>query len=131
MINNGSIATTAASTLITGFRDQTTGDVYTVTPSNLGKVFGRIYTAPPAPGNATSFAIATQGLLDATAAYNATSPASMPGGTDPGAGELGGLTLPAGVLNLQAAHLKLQTAPYIGRRANNPTQPLFFKQEPV
>ena len=107
VINNGSIATTAASTLITGFRDQTTGDVYTVTPSNLGKVFGRIYTAPPAPGNATSFAIATQGLLDATAAYNATSPASMPGGTDPGAGELGGLTLPAGVYQSASGTFKI------------------------
>ncbi len=107
VINNGSIATTAASTLITGFRDQTTGDVYTVTPSNLGKVFGRIYTAPPAPGNATSFAIATQGLLDATAAYNATSPASMPGGMDPGAGELGGLTLPAGVYQSASGTFKI------------------------
>ena len=107
VINNGSIATTAASTLITGFRDQTTGDVYTVTPSNLGKVFGRIYTAPPAPGNATSFAIAQQGLLDATAAYNATSPASMPGGTDPGAGELGGLTLPAGVYQSASGTFKI------------------------
>ena len=107
VINNGSIATTAASTLITGFRDQTTGDVYTVTPSNLGRVFGRIYTAPPAPGNATSFAIAQQGLLDATAAYNATSPASMPGGTDPGAGELGGLTLPAGVYKSASGTFKI------------------------
>ncbi|MGZ5134082.1 MAG: Ig-like domain-containing protein [Flavitalea sp.] len=97
VINNGSIGTTAASTLITGFHDGTTGDVYTETPMNVGNVTGRIYTAPPAPGNATSFAIASAGLLDANNAYNSISPASKPGGTDPGAGELGGLTLPPGV----------------------------------
>ncbi|MET0760157.1 MAG: Ig-like domain-containing protein [Flavobacterium sp.] len=97
VINNGSIATTAASTLVTGFRDGTTGDVYTVTPLNDGLVSGRIYTAPPFPGNATSEAIATQGLIDANIAYNSISPASKPGGIDPGAGELGGLTLPPGI----------------------------------
>ena len=106
-INNGSIGTTAASSLITGFTDGTTGDVYTITGSNNGLVSGRIYTAPPAPGDATSFAIATQGLLDATAAYNATSPASMPGGTDPGAGELGGLTLPPGVYKSASGTFKI------------------------
>lgn len=127
VINNGSIATTAASTLITGFRDQTTGDVYTVTPSNLGKVFGRIYTAPPAPGNATSFAIATQGLLDATAAYNATSPASMPGGTDPGAGELGGLTLPAGVYKSASGTFKITNGNLTLDAGNNPNATFVFQ----
>jgi hypothetical protein len=97
VINNGGIGTTAASTLITGFRDGISGDVYTVTPLNDGLVKGGIFTAPPAPGTATSFAIAQQGALDALAAYNASSPASRPGGTDPGAGELGGLTLAPGV----------------------------------
>ena len=97
VINNGSIGTTGASTLITGFHDGTTGDIYTETPLNVGLVTGRIYTAPPAPGTATSFAIAQQGLLDAISAYNSISPASKPGGTDPGAGELGGLTLAPGV----------------------------------
>jgi len=97
VINNGSIGTTAASTLVTGFHDGTTGDVYTETPLNVGNVAGRIYTAPPAPGNATSFAIAAAALLDATSAYNSISPASKPGGTDPGAGELGALTLAPGV----------------------------------
>lgn len=97
IINNGSIGTTGASTLITGFHDGTTGDVYTETPLNKGLVTGRIYTAPRFPGTATSFAIATQGLLDATIAYNSISPALRPGGTDPGSGELGGLTLPPGV----------------------------------
>jgi hypothetical protein len=92
---NGSIGTTAASTLITGFHDATA--IYTETPSNVGLVTNGIFTAPPIPGTATSFAIASQGLLDANAAYNSTSPANMPGGTDPGAGELGGLTLAPGI----------------------------------
>jgi uncharacterized repeat protein (TIGR02543 family) len=97
VINNGSIGTTGASTLITGFHDGTTADIYTETPLNKGNVTGRIYTAPPAPGNATSFAMATKGLADAQAAYISISPASKPGGSDPGAGELGGLTLQPGV----------------------------------
>ncbi|CAM3550288.1 hypothetical protein FSS13T_07960 [Flavobacterium saliperosum S13] len=92
---NGSIATTAASTLVTGFHDATA--IYTETPLNVGRVTGAIFTAPPMPGTATSFAIATQALSDANAAYLSISPASMPGGTDPGAGELGGLTLAPGV----------------------------------
>lgn len=92
---NGSIATTAASTLVTGFHDATA--IYTETPLNVGRVTGAIFTAPPMPGTATSFAIASQALLDANAAYQSISPASMPGGTDPGAGELGGLTLAPGV----------------------------------
>ncbi|MEL1248748.1 Ig-like domain-containing protein [Flavobacterium helocola] len=92
---NGSIATTAASTLITGFHDATA--IYTETPLNVGNVTGAIFTAPPMPGTATSFAIATQALADANAAYLSISPASMPGGIDPGAGELGGLTLAPGI----------------------------------
>ena len=97
IINNGSIGTTAASTLITGFHDATNGAVYTETPLNVGKVMGGIFTAPPAPGSAASFTIATNGLADAQIAYNNISPSSKPGGTDPGAGELGGLTLAPGI----------------------------------
>ena len=107
VINNGSIGTTAASTLVTGFHDGTTGDIYTETPLNKGNVSGRIYTAPPAPGTATSFAVASQGLLDATIAYNSISPASKPGGTDPGAGELGGLTLAPGVYKAASGTFKI------------------------
>ena len=92
---NGSIGSTAASTLITGFHDATA--YYTETPLNVGHVSNGVFTAPPIPGTATSFAIATQGLVDANAAYLSISPASMPGGLDAGAGELGGLTLPPGV----------------------------------
>ncbi len=92
---NGSIGTTAASTLITGFHDATA--IYTETPLNVGNVTNGIFTAPPMPGTAASFAIATQGLSDANAAYISISPASMPGGIDAGAGELGGLTLAPGI----------------------------------
>lgn len=95
-INNGGIGTTGASTLVTGFHDEVTADIYTETPLNVGGVEGGVFTAPPAPGTATSFAIAQQGLQDANDLYLAISPASMPGGSDPGAGELGGLTLSPG-----------------------------------
>jgi hypothetical protein len=96
-INNGNIGTTAASTLVTGFTDLITGDVYTVTPLNNGLVSGRIYTAPPAPGSAASATIATQGLVEANAAYLSISPASMPGGNVIGTADQGGKILPAGV----------------------------------
>jgi hypothetical protein len=107
IINNGSISTTGVSTLITGFHDGTTGDVYTETPLNKGTVSGRIYAAPPAPGNATSLAIAKQGLADATTVYNNISPASRPGGIDPGAGELGGLTLAPGIYKSASGTFKI------------------------
>ena len=110
VINNGGIGTTAASTLVTGFHDGLTNDVYTETPLNKGLVSGGIFTAPPAPGTATSFAIATQALIDANAAYNSISPASMPGGTDPGAGELGGLVLAPGVYKSASGTFKINSA---------------------
>ena len=105
VINNGSIGTTAPSTLVTGFHDANA--IYTETPLNVGFVKGAIYTAPPAPGTATSFAVATQGMLDANAAYLSISPASKPGGIDPGAGELGGLTLAPGVYKSASGTFKI------------------------
>ena len=39
VINNGSLATTAVATSITGFHDGTTGDVYTETPLNVGDCY--------------------------------------------------------------------------------------------
>jgi len=92
---NGSIGTTASSTLMTGFHDAAA--IYTETPLNIGQVTGTVFTAPPLPGTAAALAIATQGLADANAAYLSMSPASMPGGIDAGAGELGGLTLTPGI----------------------------------
>jgi hypothetical protein len=106
MINNGSIGTTGVSTVVTGFHDSQ-GDIYTETPLNIGAVSGRIHTAPPPPGSAASFAIATQGLADANAAYLAISPASRPGGMDPGAGELGNLTLTPGVYKSAGGTFKI------------------------
>ncbi|MDR6846603.1 Ig-like domain-containing protein [Flavobacterium granuli] len=105
VINNGSIGSTAASTLITGFHDGLV--IYTETPLNVGNVTGDIFTAPPAPGTATSFATAQQGLLDANAAYLSISPASKPGGSDPNAGELGGLTLAPGVYKSASGTFKI------------------------
>ncbi len=86
---NGNLGTTAACTLITGFHDAT--NVYTETTSNVGVVNGTIYCAPPLPGTTTSLSIATQARADANTAYNDL--AALPPGSDPGAGQLGGLTL--------------------------------------
>jgi len=101
---NGDIGTTGASTVVTGFHDAGPGCIYTETGSNVGLVNGNIYTAPPPPtvgcpseGTATTFGIASQAAIDALAAYNDLSPASRPGGSDPGAGQLGGLVLFPGI----------------------------------
>ena len=89
---NGNLGSTAACTLITGFHDA--ANPYTETPLNVGGVNGSIFCGPPAPGTTTTLAIATQARADAQAAYNAL--AARPTGSDPGAGQLGGLTLNAG-----------------------------------
>lgn len=127
VINNGSIGTTAAATLITGFHDGTTGDVYTETGANIGLVKGRIHTAPPPPGSAASFAIATQGLIDAQAAYLAMSPASKPGGSDPGAGELGNLTLPPGTYKSAGATFKITIGDLTLDAKGDPNAQWFFQ----
>lgn len=92
---NGSIGTTAASSLITGFTDGTTGYGYTVTPLNNGLVTDGIYTDAPAPGSATKAATALAGLNAARTLYNSISPAQKTGGNTV-AGELGGQTLTSG-----------------------------------
>ena len=127
VINNGSIGTIAASTLITGFHDGTTGDIYTETPLNIGLVTGRIHTAPPAPGSANSFQIATAGLLAANNLYNSISPAGRPGGTDPGAGELGGLTLPPGVYKSASGTFNISTANLTLDAMGNPNAEWIFQ----
>lgn len=100
---NGSIGTTAASTLVTGFHSPTPGCIYTETGSNVGSVTGAINTAAPPPsvacpseGTAATFAAAQAAAAAALAAFNDLSPASRPGATDPGA-NLGGLTLAPGI----------------------------------
>jgi hypothetical protein len=99
---NGNIGTTGVSTTVTGFHDHGTGCIYTETPLNVGLVNGLIYTAAPPPtvgcpteGTANTAAIAAQALADAQTAYNTL--AAIPNGSDPGAGQLGGLTLAPGV----------------------------------
>jgi hypothetical protein len=89
----GNLGTTAACTLVTGFHDAT--NVYTQTPLNIGGVNGSINCGPPAPGTTVSLAVATQARSDAQAAYDAL--AALPVGSDPGAGQLGGLVLAPGV----------------------------------
>jgi len=98
---NGDLGTTGASTLITGFRDAGTGCDYTITGANSGFVNGKIYTNVPPPtgtcpseGTALTFAIATDAAGDALTAYN--NLAGQPAGPDPGAGQLGGLTITPG-----------------------------------
>ncbi|MHB9020827.1 MAG: ice-binding family protein [Halothiobacillus sp.] len=100
---NGDVGTTATTTSsVTGFHDSQ--DIYTETGSNIGAVNGRIYTCTTSTTGPTAVAvnpasctIATQALSDARTAYNNLTPASLPGGTDPGAGQLGGLTLAPGI----------------------------------
>jgi len=108
-INNGGIGTTAASTLITGFTDKLASpdEVYTVTPLNNGLVFGGIYTDAPPPGNALKAQKALEGLNEARALWNSISPAAKPGGSDQGSGELGGLTLAAGVYKSASGTYKI------------------------
>ena len=88
----GNLGTTAACTLITGLHDAL--NVYTETPLNIGAVSGAISCAPPAPGTLASKAIADQARADALAAWNDLK--AKPPGSDPGAGQLGGLVLAAG-----------------------------------
>jgi len=88
----GDIGTTGASTMITGFHSSVFS--YAETPLNVGSVSGNVYTDAP-EGTATTFAYATGTAADALTAFNDL--ASRPDGTDPGAGQLGGLTLLPGV----------------------------------
>jgi len=102
----GNLGTTAACTLVTGLHDA--GNVYTQTPLNIGSVNGSINCAPPAPGTSSTMAIATQALADAQAAYNAL--AALPPGSDPAAGQLGGLVLPAAVYTAAGGTFAVTTA---------------------
>ena len=88
----GSLGTTAACTLITGLHDAL--NVYTETPLNVGAVSGTIACAPPAPGTLVTQALAELARSDALAAWNDLK--DKPAGSDPGAGQLGGLVLAPG-----------------------------------
>lgn len=89
----GDLGTTGASTMITGFHSPSA--VYTETPLNVGNVIGLVYTDVPPPGTVESADHARLTAADALTAYNYL--AALPDGTDPGAGQLGGLTLVPGV----------------------------------
>jgi hypothetical protein len=88
----GDMGTTGASTMITGFHSSSFS--YSETPLNVGAVIGNVYTNAP-QGSPADFALATSAASDALVAFNDL--ASRPDGTDPGAGQLGGLTLLPGV----------------------------------
>ncbi len=113
---NGSIGTTAVSTLVVNFHDTTVsvGGVYMCSYSETpidtgGLVNGTIYTAPgtsiptaacPNEGTAVTSAIAAKAALDSLNAYNAL--VAFPNGIDVstlggGAGELGNRTLAPGI----------------------------------
>jgi len=104
---NGSIATTGASSKITGFHDNTVmvagipQCIYSETGSNVGLVTGAINTATPPPtvgcpneGTAATFAIATQAALEAQTAY--TTLQNIPPGITLSSDELGNRTLAPG-----------------------------------
>jgi len=88
----GALGTTAACTLITGLHDPL--NVYTETPLNIGAVSGAISCGPPAPGTLLTLALAELARADALAAWNDLK--GKPAGSDPGAGQLGGLVLAPG-----------------------------------
>jgi hypothetical protein len=89
----GDMGTPGIPGMITGFHDPVNS--YTETPLNVGAVSGEIYTDAPPPGTPLSFGVAQSVATDALAAYNFL--AAVPNGIDPGAGQLGGLTLAPGV----------------------------------
>jgi hypothetical protein len=88
----GDMGTTGASTMVTGFHNSAFS--YTETPLNVGVVTGTIYTDAP-QGNVASIAIANATAEDMLTAFDHI--AAIPDGIDPGAGQLGGLTLAPGV----------------------------------
>lgn len=126
---NGSLATTATTTsAVTGFHD-TAGDIYTETTLNRGSVTGNMRTCTVSTTGPTSAAInpanctlAQQAKLDAEALYLSLSPAAMPGGIDPGAGQLGGLTLAPGVYKAASGSFLLTGSDLTldGQNAANP-----------
>lgn len=100
----GDVGTTAACSDVTGVHDNT-GTIFTETTLNNGYVDGEVQCAPPAPGTSTKFAEAEKGLLAARTAYSYFS--NLSGGSDPGAGELGDLTLAPGTYTSESGTFKI------------------------
>ncbi|MDI1254344.1 ice-binding family protein [Thermomonas sp.] len=131
---NGSLATTATTTsAVTGFHDAA-GDIYTETPLNRGTVTGNIRTCTVSTTGPTSAAInpanctlAQQAKLDAEALYLSLSPAALPGGTDPGGGQLGGLTLAPGVYKAAGGSFLLTGADLTLDAGGNPNAVWVFQ----
>jgi hypothetical protein len=117
----GDLGGPVASTLITGFHDSTT--VFTETPLNIGNVTGTIYTDddPPADGGAT----AAQVSGDLTTAYGALN--AQAAGSDPGAGELGGLRLAAGVWTSASGAFQITLKDLILDAQNDPNAVWVFQ----
>ncbi|WP_332739630.1 ice-binding family protein [Hydrogenophaga sp.] len=111
---NGDLGTTAVSTAVTGFYNtKPTNCRYTVTGANAGLVNGSINTAPPPPtidcpteGTGATEAIAIAARADALTAYNTL--AGLPGGFDPGAGNLANLVLAPGVYKAAGGTFMIQ-----------------------
>jgi hypothetical protein len=103
---NGSIGTTGASTLVTGFHDGTNPptNVFSETPLNIGSVSDTIYTATAPPGSVPG-KVATDALAAAQSAFNFLK--GLPPGADPGAGELGGQTLAPGTYTSAGGTFKI------------------------
>lgn len=111
VVNGDLGSTTTATANITGFHDEN-GDVYTETPANIGAVNGVIYsctvstTGPTTAVNASNCTIATIARDDAQTAF--TELAGLPGGPDPGAGNLANLTLAPGVYTAGAGSFLIE-----------------------
>ena len=121
---HGDIGTTAVSTAITGLHDGG-GNIFTETPLNVGLVTGTIMCAPPLPGTPENFAKAQQALLDAQTAFNYLK--GLPGGPDPGAGELGSLVLVPGTYTAGAGTFQITNGDLTLDAQNNPNAIFVFQ----
>ena len=119
---NGSLGTTAACTLFTGFHDAT--NVYTETTLNIGLVTGGVLCGPPAPGTIEQLVLTTVAATDALTAYNQME--AMPLGilTNP---ELGNTTLLPGTYKSAAAEFTITTGDLTLDAAGDPDAAWIFQ----
>jgi len=99
---DGDLGTTGASTTITGFHSPTF--VYGETPLNVGTINGLVYSNAP-QGSPADFVQANSAAADALATFNTL--AALPGGIDPGAGQLGGLVIAPGLYKAAGGSFKI------------------------
>jgi len=102
---DGNLGSTAACSQVTGLHDPV--NAFTQTAQNAGEVNGLVFCAPPLPGTATSAAVAAQVRGEAQAAYAEL--VALPAGTDPAAGQLGGLVLPPATYTAAAGAFSVTT----------------------